>query len=90
MQEDQDLSLCTQGPHKKSTTSRPSNASNGIHHQHIKEFTHEAHHPSNNQIKISKQVQSYQEAQIPVTKDQPGSRNLTMDSNGTKIQLRGT
>ena len=43
MQEDQDISLWNQGPHKKLTTSRPSNASNGLHHQHIKEFTHMSH-----------------------------------------------
>ena len=51
MQEDQDLSLWTQGPHKSLTTSRPSNASNGIHHQHIKDFTHMSHiiHPTTNQ-----------------------------------------
>ena len=51
MQEDQDLSLWTQGPHKNLTTSRPSNSSNGIHHQHIKEFTQLSHinHPTTNQ-----------------------------------------
>ena len=49
MQEDQDLRLWTQGPHKNLTTSIPSNASNGIHHQHIKDFTHEPNYPSNNQ-----------------------------------------
>ena len=50
MQEDQDLSLWTEEPHKILTTSRPSNARNGIHHQHIKKFTHMSHiiHPTTN------------------------------------------
>ena len=36
---------------KNLTTSRPSNASNGIHYQHIKDFTHMNHiiHPTRNQ-----------------------------------------
>ena len=40
-----------QGPHKNLTTSRPSNASNGIHHQHIKDFTQMSHiiYPTTNQ-----------------------------------------
>ena len=51
MQDDQDLRLWTQGPHKNLTTPTPSNASNGIHHQHIKDFTHMSHiiHPTTNQ-----------------------------------------
>ena len=40
-----------QGSHKNSTTSRPSNASNGLQHQHIKGLTHMSHiiHPTINQ-----------------------------------------
>ena len=51
MQEDQDLSLWNQGPHNNLTTSRPSNARNGIDHQHIKNFTHMSHiiHRATNQ-----------------------------------------
>ena len=59
MQEDQDLSLWTQGPHKNLTTLRSSNASNEIHHQHIKDFAHMSHiiHPTNNQeTKISTSI----------------------------------
>ena len=51
MQEYQYLRLWTQGPHKNLTTSIPSNASNEIHHEHIKEFTHMSHiiHKKTNQ-----------------------------------------
>ena len=61
MQEDQYLSLWTQGPQKNSTTSRPYNASNGIQHQHIKGLTHMSHiiHPTTNQeTKTSKNITS--------------------------------
>ena len=61
MQEYQDLILWTQGPHNKLTTSRPSNAINWIHHQHIKYFTHMSHviHPTTNQeTKISTRITS--------------------------------
>ena len=59
MQEDQDLSVWTQGPHKNLTTSRPSNARNGIHHQQINDITHEPHHPTTNQdIKTSTSITS--------------------------------
>ena len=51
MQEDRYLILWTQGPHKSSTTSRPSNAGNVLQHQHIKGLTHMNHiiHPTTNQ-----------------------------------------